>query len=42
MAAMREKLGGNLRIGQPMCYGSGWESFFSGAVDLFYFVDKYA
>jgi hypothetical protein len=31
-----------LQIGQPSCCGSGRESFFSGAVDLFNSVDDYA
>jgi hypothetical protein len=39
---MGEKLGMNPWTGQPSCWGLGHEPFFSGAVDLFKYVDDYA
>jgi hypothetical protein len=37
-----EKLGMNLWIGQPVCYGLCQEPFFSGAVALLNSVDDFA
>jgi hypothetical protein len=39
MTIMGEKLGMNSQIGQPVCYGSGRDPFFSGAVDSFNSID---
>jgi hypothetical protein len=39
MVVVREKLGTDTRIGQSVCCGLCHERFFSGAVDLFKFVD---
>jgi hypothetical protein len=41
MAVLGEKLGMNLRIGQPTCYGLCREPFFSGAVTLSIAVDDF-
>jgi hypothetical protein len=41
MVVLGEKLGTDLRIGQPSCYGLGQEPFFSGAVALLNSVDDY-
>jgi hypothetical protein len=38
---MGEKLGMDPQIGQPVCCELCQEPFFSGAVDLFKFVDDY-
>jgi hypothetical protein len=42
MTIMGEKLGMNSQIGQPVCYGSGRDPFFSGAVDSFNSIDDSA
>jgi hypothetical protein len=41
MVVTGEKLGRDLQIGQPVCCGSGWEPFVSGAVDPFNSIDNY-
>jgi hypothetical protein len=41
MVGSGEKLGTDLRIGQPTCCGLCREPFFSGAVALLNFVDDY-
>jgi hypothetical protein len=40
-AVLGEKIGTNLWIGQPSCYGLGREPFFSGAVALLNSIDAY-
>jgi hypothetical protein len=42
LVVMGEKLGMDPRTSQPVCYGLDREPFFSGAVNLFKFVDDYA
>jgi hypothetical protein len=42
MASSGEKLGMDLRIGQPLCCGLCRESFFSGAMALCIAVDDFA
>jgi hypothetical protein len=42
MDVLGEKLGTDLRIGQPTCCGLCQGSFFSGALALLNYVDDYA
>jgi hypothetical protein len=41
MVVIGGKLGMDPQIGQPLCYGLGWEPFFSGVVDPFNPVDDF-
>jgi hypothetical protein len=42
LSVMGEKLGTDPQTSQPVCCGLDREPFFSGAVDLFKFVNDYA